>query len=314
MKNNALKIKIIMITLLLVFMFFYMVVFGSKNAAIGFTIVLAAFMNAGDDFSYKPKLSFFKVLGLLLVLCIAAYLNNPVSIIGCILTFLVVFGTTFTSYHLFSDNVYMPYLPISKTALMLSIFIICICGLVFNLKDKLLMSIFSTVMSIMFSLIYITPTMGITLKILWVGVAVIVVTAINYLFLPYSVEKETKNNLMLRSKLNEDSIDLIRNEKNSSKKTTIMVLSNIVGENIKITDENKELFEVQSKITDVSDFILTYINKHELPDDFKDKLIDVLDNGGEVNVNLDIRYRAILRSTKYITKLFKKEKELIGGI
>ena len=118
---------------------------------------------------------------------------------------------------------------------------------------------------------------------------------------------------MFRSKLNEDSIDLIRNHDDSSKKTTIMVLSNIAGGNIEITDENKELFNLPGEIIDLSNFILTCITKHELSDDFKENLTDVLDNDGKVNDKWDIRYRAVLCSTKYLAKLFKKEKELIGG-
>ena len=73
-------------------------------------IIIAAFMNLNEDLSYKPGLSFVKVLGLLLILGIVSYLNSPITVVGCILTFLVVFGTTFSSYHLFRNDVYMPYL------------------------------------------------------------------------------------------------------------------------------------------------------------------------------------------------------------
>ena len=43
---------------------------------------------------------------------IASFLNNPLTIFGCILTFVVVFATTFTSYNLFGTHVYLPYLMI----------------------------------------------------------------------------------------------------------------------------------------------------------------------------------------------------------
>lgn len=41
---------------------FYMAVFGSKNAAIGITVMLATFMNLREDMSYKPALSFAALL------------------------------------------------------------------------------------------------------------------------------------------------------------------------------------------------------------------------------------------------------------
>ena len=106
----ALKKKLMMFVAMIVFMAFYMLVFGSKNMVIGLTIMLAAFMSLGNDLSFKPKLSFIKVFSLLLVLGIAAYLNNPLTIWGCILTFIVVFATTFTSYKMFGLNTYLPYL------------------------------------------------------------------------------------------------------------------------------------------------------------------------------------------------------------
>lgn len=98
--NRALKSKMIMVSSMILFMMFYMVVFGNKNAAVGMMIVMAGFMCLGNDLSFKPKTSFIKVLALLLILGIASYLNNPLTLFGCILTFIVVFGTTFTSYHL----------------------------------------------------------------------------------------------------------------------------------------------------------------------------------------------------------------------
>lgn len=108
--DKSLKRKIFMFSALIGAMLFYLIFFGRKNIAVGVMIIIAAFMNLNDDLSYKPGLSFVKVLGLLLIMGIVSYLNNPITIVGCILTFLVVFGTTFSSYHLFRSDVYMPYL------------------------------------------------------------------------------------------------------------------------------------------------------------------------------------------------------------
>ena len=108
--NPTLKKKLIMFVAMISFMALYMIVFGSKNAIIGFVIMLAAFMNLGNDLSFKPTKSFIKVAFLLLILGVSAYLNNPLTIWGCILTFMVVFGTTFTSYSMFGSRTYLPYL------------------------------------------------------------------------------------------------------------------------------------------------------------------------------------------------------------
>ncbi len=591
MNKMPMKMKIIMIGFILFFMFLYMIVFGNQNSVIGVMIAMAGLMNINNDLSYKPKLSFIKVLGLLLTLGVVAYLNNPITIWGCVLTFIVVFGTTMTSYHLFSTDVYLPYLmcyfmmmsiPVSsddlpmrllslafgavfivginlianrnkqyklskqtidslsdeianavdlklsgrevsedsfKTAngfyssifsqfeykyfsspiqesvlnvvksfqyigsiianydltrneleyikeilsnindsksfdvfgnfkvetkemnvvllnfenimdeiknasvkkeailpdrefmkpligpiirrnftfrsvkftfafkmaftltlwevltlafnlpftkwlyfatipmmmpyvddlaytaksrlrgtlfgilifaivililpyfsispesVMLIVMVICMTGMVYYLENKLIMTIFTTIMSVMTSLMYITPDLAMELKILWVGVAVIVVNAINFFFLPYSVEKETKNNLKLRSSLNKQSIALVKDKclgKISSKKTSLLVVSNIVGENIEVTDDNEELFELQRKITDTCNFILTYLDKHHVSDSLKENLIDIIDNGAEVNGNLNKNDKIISSSMSQVMGLIKKEKEMLG--
>lgn len=590
MKRMPLKMKIIMIGFILLFMFFYMVVFGQKNAVIGIMIAMAGLMNINNDLSYKPKLSFIKVLGLLLILGIASYLNNPISVLGCILTFIVVFGTTMTSYHLFGTDVYLPYLMcyfmmmsipvpfndlpmrllslvfgaifivginllvnrnkqyklskktidslteelnyaidlklsgnevsedsfktangfyssifsqfeykyfpspiqesilnvvksfqyigsiianydlttkelnyikkilhefsesryidvfedfevetnimyvvllnldnikseinnadlskvtivpdkrfvkqlinpiirrnfsfrsvkftfafkmaitltlwevltlifnlpftkwlyfatiplilpyindlaytaksrikgtfvgvfifalimlilpyshVSSNVLIICVLVICMIGMVYYLEDKFLITVFTTLMSVMTSLMYITPVLAIELKILWVIVAVVAVTAINFLFLPYSVEKETKNNLMLRFKLNKESISLIKDKclgDESSKKTSLLVLSNIVGENIEITEDNNELFNLQRKITDVCNFILTYLDNHQTSNILNENLIDIIDNNNKINKNLNINDKIISCSMKHVMELIDKENKLI---
>ncbi|WP_407380602.1 FUSC family protein [Methanobrevibacter sp.] len=589
MKRMPMKMKIIMIGFILLFMFFYMIVFGSSNAVIGVMIAMAGLMNIRNDLSYKPKLSFIKVLSLLLILGIVAYLNNPITIFGCILTFVVVFGTTMTSYHLFSADVYLPYLmcyfmmmsipvslsdlpirllslafgavfivginllanrnkqyklskqtidsltdeinnavdlklsgkevtkdsfktangfyssifsqfeykyfsspiqesvlnvvksfqyigsiiadydltrneleyikkilsniddsksfdvfkdfevetkemnvvllnfeniideinnanlskeavlpdkefikpliipsikrnfsfrsvkftfafkmaitltlwevltlvfnlpftkwlyfatiplmmpyvddlaytaksrlrgtllgvfvfailililpyfSISPNAVMLIVMVVCMIGMVYYLEDKLIMTIFTTIMSVMTSLMYITPDLAMELKLLWVGVAVVVVTAINFWFLPYSVEKETENNLKLRFGLNKQSVYLVRDKclgNISSKKTSLLVVSNIVGENIEVTDKNEELFDLQRKITDTCNFILTYLDKHQISDSLKENLIDIIDNGGKVNDNLNNNDKVISYSMSQVMESIQKENEM----
>lgn len=579
-----------MVGSMFLFMFLYMIVFGTRNAVIGFTIALAAFMNLGNDLSYKPKTSFIKLSILFLILAIGAYLNNPITIFGCILTFFIVFGTTFSSYNLFGSDVYLPYLLVYflmmnssvsleelplriislifgalfivalnvifnkkkdlklskqtitnlvkevnkaidlkleghevskknfktangfylsifnkseykylpykehesvlnvvkafqhigiiladynlsknelnylkktldeifeinlndicksinvetnemyvvllnleiivneiknkdlekerimpkksfnslfksfikyglsfrsvkftfafKMALILtfweiltlifnlpytkwlyfasiplmqpyvddvkytskariqgtlmgaflfiilaivypysllsldaySIFVIVICmlGMIFKFDDKRIRTIFTTLMSITGALMYISPKIAIVLKVLWVVVGTIVVSLFNFGFLPYSVEKETRNNLVISYDLNKKSMDLIKKRCLGEKyenKNSLLVISNIVRENIEITDDNLELYELQGKITDMCNFILSYMEIYEFSDDFKSKMVNIIDNDADVEDSDEIKDTVIIRSMKYVKKLFNSENKLIN--
>ncbi|WP_458453118.1 FUSC family protein [Methanobrevibacter sp.] len=589
--NRALKSKIIMFVSMMLFMLFYMEVFGSKNAVIGMMIVMAAFMNLGNDLSFKPKASFIKILLLLLVLGIASFLNNPLTIFGCILTFIVVFATTFTSYNLFGTHVYLPYLmiyfmmvgiPISVEMLpmrllslafgaifivglnmainrkkdyklskatintliseldkaidlkldgkdvfsdnfhtingfYLSIFnrseykyfpsethksvlnvvksfqyigkiisvydlsnkellyirsvlsqirhtdvddifegikieskvmylillnmeiianeikkdltneillpdknalktqfkplirqyfsfrsakftfafkmaflmfvwqlltlmfnlpftkwlyfatislmlpyindiaysaksrlqgtfigvfvfaviliiapylnvsfnviavavmVVCMLIMVIKLEDKLILTSVTTVISVMTALMYIPPPEAMELKILWVTVAVVVVTLFNYKFLPYSVEIETKNNLKTSYRLNQQSIDLVKQKcmkSESDKKTALLVLSNVVRENIEVTEENNELYDLQVKITDICNFILNYLDLIPISDDLAKNLVGIIDDNALADVNLNIKDKILAYSMEHVMNLFKDEQRIIEG-
>lgn len=589
--NRALKSKIIMFVSMMLFMLFYMVLFGSKNAVIGMMVVMAAFMNLSNDLSFKAKASFIKILLLLLVLGIASFLNNPLTIFGCILTFVVVFATTFTSYNLFGTHVYLPYLmiyfmmvgiPVSVEMLpmrllslvfgavfivglnmainrkkdyklskatidtliseldkaidlkldgkdvfsdnfrtingfYLSIFnrseykyfpsethksvlnvvksfqyigkiiseydlsnkellyirsvlsqiehidlddifegieieskvmylvllnleiianeirkdltdeimlpdkntlktqfkslirqyfsfrsvkftfafkmaflmfvwqlltlmfnlpftkwlyfatislmlpyiddvaysaksrlqgtfigvfvfaailiivpyinvsfnviavavmVVCMLIMVIKLEDKLILTIVTTVISVMTALMYIPPPEAMELKILWVTVAVVVVTLFNYIFLPYSVEIETKNNLKTSYMLNQQSIELVKQkcmETGPDKKTTLLVLSNVVRENIEITEENLELYDLQVKITDICNFILNYLDLIPISDDLAKNLVEIIDDNALADVNLNIKDKILAYSMEHVMSLFKDEQMIIEG-
>ena len=587
--NRALKSKIIMFVSMMLFMIFYMVIFGSKNAVIGMMVVMAAFMNLSNDLSFKAKSSFIKILLLLLVLGIASFLNNPLTIFGCILTFVVVFATTFTSYNLFGTHVYLPYLmiyfmmvgiPVSVEMLpmrllslvfgavfivglnmainrkkdyklskatidmliseldkaidlkldgkdvfsdnfrtingfYLSIFnrseykyfpseihksvlnvvksfqfigkiisehdlsnkellyirsvlsqikhidledifdgieieskvmylvllnleiisneirkdltdeimlpdkntlkpqfkslirqyfsfrsvkftfafkmaflmfvwqlltlmfnlpftkwlyfatislmlpyindvaysaksrlqgtfigvfvfaailiivpylnvsfnvisvavmVVCMFIMVIKLEDKLILTIVTTVISVMTALMYIPPPEAMELKILWVTVAVVVVTLFNYKFLPYSVEIETKNNLKTSYMLNQQSIDLVKQKcmaTGPDKKTTLLVLSNVVRENIEITEENRELYALQVKITDICNFILNYLDVNAMSENLKRNLIDIIDNNGQIDDGLNVKEKIIAYSTSHVKNLLDEENTIM---
>lgn len=587
MAGTSIKSKMIMLIFMVLFMIMYSTVFGDKNAVIGIMIVIAALMNLGNDLSYKPQISFVKVLFLLLFLGIVSFINNPINLFGCALTFVAVFITTFTSYHLFDNDVYLPYLmcyfmmmctpisfnqlpmrllalalgavfivglnilinrnktykissqtlnqlsedlknvidsklndetvlinhfkiadefysslyskfeykffptpaqdsflnlikafqyigdvilefdlsknellyikevltkidgiskeqlysdvdietkemylvllnfeiiihemkkddlenesltidkkqvrqllkplikkqfsfrsvkftfafkmalvltlweiltlifnlpytkwlyfstiplmlpyvddmyntarervkgtfvgvlifalifvampyvPISSHLLIMAVFFISLFGMVSTIENKYQMSIFSTIISVMVSLMYISPAMAFPLKIIWIIVAVIVVSIVNYGFLPYSVEKETMNNLKIRSKLNNQSVDLIKQKalnNDSKNKSAILVLSNVVRENIEVTDENEEVYILQDKITNISNFILTYMDVNEVSDNVKKEIIKIIDENETFDENHNINELIMLHSTKYVVELLSKEK------
>ena len=172
----------------------------------------------------------------------------------------------------------------------------------------------TTVMSISASLIYITPPQALILKVLWVVVGVFVVSLFNFKFLPYSVEKETRNNLKTCCELNRISIDLIKqkcNGESGKDKTTILVESNIVREYINVTDENKELYILQGQITDICNFILNYLDIYEPSTTLKDNLINIICNNADVNENLNIKDKVIAYSMRYVIGLYGKEEELM---
>ena len=589
--NPALKKKVIMFVAMMAFMAFYMVVFGSKNTIIGFVIMLAAFMNLGNDLAFKPKLSFIKISLLLLILGISAYLNNPLTIWGCILTFLVVFGTTFTSYDLFGSRTYLPYLmcyfmmisaqvtieglpmrllslifgaifivglnvivnrkkdyklskatvdklidelknaidlklsgkavsqdnfktvnglysaiynrfeykffpskshqtalniiksfqyigfglaeknftgnelryikevlskirqinpedifggveletkemaivllnleilanevkkdfsddtllpdrktikrlikpiferqfsfkspkftfafkmafilfiwqiltlifnlpftkwlyfitlplmmpyvddlahmararikgtflgvfifaiilflihyiPVQINVLSPILFGVCMFVMIVKMEDKFILSTASTIMSVMTALMYITPPKALTLKILWVVIGVIVVSLFNFKFLPYSVEKETENNLKACYDLNTQSINLIKEKCEGNtfdEKTTLLVVTNLVRENIEVTDENKRLYGLQIKITDICNFILNYLEIYVPSDDLKENLLNIIENNCNVKDDLNVKDEVIAYSMKYVMNLYDEEKKIVRG-
>ncbi|SEL12460.1 Fusaric acid resistance protein-like [Methanobrevibacter gottschalkii] len=585
--DKALKLKLSMFFLMMFFMMGYMLIFGRVNAVIGLMVVVAAVLNLGNDLSYKPKLSFIKLFSLLMILGIVSYINTPITVFGCILTFFIVFGTTFTSYHLFGTHVYLPflviyfmmlvmpvpldglpirllslaigalfivslnlminnkkysklskltlfslidelcnavdlklegkevsinsfnvangfyrsifskfeykyfpnpkhesiinvvksfqyigwvlskyglsenelmylkrvlmdiksfkfseigeitvetkemnmvllnlkiieneafnknmekenkipnihiilsvlkplikrqfsfksakftfafkmavvltlwevltlifnfpytkwlyfasiplmlpyiddvahtaksrmggtligvsafavimialqYIPISSYMAMVIVLIAALFGMVFSLQNKLKLSSFTTLMSVTVSLVYITPPKAIELKILWVAVAMIVVTIINYGFLPFSVEKETKNNLKASYVLNKRFVNLIKLkcEGKIINKTPLLVVSSMVHENIEINNNNEELYQIQSKITNVSNSILNYMEIYEISPEMKIKIIKLIENEGNFNNHENI----ILNSVNYVVNLLNKEKNLINNI
>ena len=210
--------------------------------------------------------------------------------------------------------VFVHYVPIPVKTFSLILFVVCLFITIVKMEDKFILSAASTVMSVMASLMYIAPPEALTLKVLWVVVGVIVVSLFNFKFLPYSVEKETENNLKACHDLNVRSINLVKEKcrgGSSDEKTTLLVLTNIIRENIGVTDENKELYELQIKITDICNFILNYLDIYAPSNDLKDNLFDIIDNNGNVDDNLNVKDEVIACSMRYVMNLYDEEKKIV---
>lgn len=145
-----------------------------------------------------------------------------------------------------------------------------------------------------------------------VGIAA--VSLFNFKFLPYSVEKETRNNLENCYRLNERAFDLIREKcqgGNTDNKTNLFVSEAIVRENIQVNDDNRELYNLQFMISNLSNFILSYLDVNGGSDELNGNLLDIIDNDADVKEDLDLKESVMAWSMKYAVGMFKKEKKLI---
>jgi hypothetical protein len=208
----------------------------------------------------------------------------------------------------------MPVIPISKRALIIIVVVICLFVFVWKIKDRLIRNTATTLMSVMTSLSYINAPDAITLKILWVIVGVAAVSLFNFKFLPYSVEKETRNNLENCYLLNEKAIDLIREKclgDNAESKTNLFVSEAIVRENIQVNDGNRELYNLQVMISNLCNFILSYLDVNGSSDELNHNLLDIIDNDADANEDLDLKESVMAWSMRYAMDMFKRERKLI---
>ena len=70
--------------------------------------------------------------------------------------------------------------------------------------------------------------------------------------------------------MNQEFINLIRQKcmgNDSINKSTLLVISNIVGENIEVTDENSLLYKLQASVTDICNFIANCMDINGMSDD-----------------------------------------------
>ena len=225
------------------------------------------------------------------------------------------FNGTFIAACIFAVIIFaMPYIPISQDILMIAILVILMVILVMKIEDKLIYAITISVISLIMSLMYLSPQEAIVLKLLWVVIGLVVTYFFNFKFKPYSVEKETKNNLLFGYYLNKHSIKSIKDKclgVESDKRSMIFVVSNIIRKNIEVNDENNRLNSLQIIITDMCNFIVNYMDNHEFSDEFKDNMVDIIDHDNNHGDNSDINEKIISNITEHVKEFYNEETDLI---
>lgn len=220
-------------------------------------------------------------------------------------------GTFFGVFIFAIIFVLIPYISISLGTLLMSILFICMFVLVMKMEDKFILATASTVISVMSSLMYINLPQAFMLKILWVVVGASVVSLFNFKFMPYSVEIESKNGLKACCKFNKRFIGLIKEKcmdgDLENKKTSLLVVINMIHGNIQVTEENKEVYDLQIRITDISNFILNYLDIYPPSDILKENLISIIDKDIDDSDNLNIKDRVISYSLTYVKKFYNEE-------
>ncbi len=225
-------------------------------------------------------------------------------------------GTILGSLFIVLMAVFFTYIPVNKPIVITAISIMCIIVMAFSLNNQRVIFCVLTISSVISVSLLITIPNAILLKILWVTVGLIIVSVFNFLFLPFSVEKESKRNLKYYFDLNTKSIDIIKNKvlniESYFDKTTILILSNNLQENIEFSSENEKLLNIQNMITDISNIILNYLDIYTPSDGLKNNIINIIDNKtSEVDENLPIKDQIILICLNHLMHLYKEESILI---
>jgi hypothetical protein len=85
----------------------------------------------------------------------------------------------------------------------------------------------------------------------------------------------------------------------------------IVRENIQVNDDNRELYNLQFMISNLCNFILSYLDINESSDELNNNLLDIIDKDADANDNLDLKESVMAWSMRYAMDMFKREMELI---
>ncbi|RAP45493.1 MAG: hypothetical protein BZ135_05715 [Methanosphaera sp. rholeuAM6] len=241
------------------------------------------------------------------------------TVIGVIL-FVVVLMALFSDYSIFN----LLNINVSSSLISVVFILLLVLLLLLFFKDQLRRTIITTLLSLMMALKYINLVMAISLKLLWLFVAVIVAYVLTMYVMPYSIRKETIKTLNICEKINDKLVDLLKNQSKQEEtlsKAGLIVSSNVINghissNNITLQDSTiKELNVVQKSIAVLCDFLLNNIQIGKLNQKSKESIYNIL-SLKEVDVTEDMCYEEKLSiyTTKHILNLKQEEEQLLSNL
>lgn len=78
-----------------------------------------------------------------------------------------------------------------------------------------------------------------------------------------------------------------------------------------MNDDNRELYNLQFMISNLCNFILSYLDVNGCSEELNSNLLDIIDNDANINENLDSKESVMAWSMKYAIDMFNHEKELM---
>lgn len=195
---------------------------------------------------------------------------------------------------------YANFVP--KGILMAAALMVVIYLMMIKISDEFYKNLFTAILSIATSLMYIPLEMALPLKFLWTLVALAVCGIFSFWIMPYSIEKESRVNLRLYSEVNNRIIKLIRQKAlgNKINKTSLIIGANLISDNI---EGNDNIHSKQIEVNEIANAILNYMELIELPDTTNEKIVKVID-GEELNIEeSDLAEKTLLSSIKHIVEL-----------
>jgi hypothetical protein len=192
------------------------------------------------------------------------------------------------------------------------IIVITIYLIILNSDNRFYRSTFTSILSIIISLMYIPLKLALPLKLIWTSVALITCGIFSFIIMPYSIGKESIINMGLYQKLNNKLISLIKEKclGNNIEKSRLIILSNLISENI----EDNKLHKIQREVNELANIILNYMEINNIKKDIKEDIIKILNNKEVDFTKTNINNQILLNSIKYIINLNKKTKKTLKSI
>jgi len=185
--------------------------------------------------------------------------------------------------------------------------IITIYLIILNSNNRFYRSMFTSILSVIVSLMYIPLQLALPLKLVWTSVALVTCGIFSFIIMPYSIEKESIINIKLYQKLNNKLISLIKEKclGNDIEKSRLIILSNLISENI----EENNLHKIQREVNELANIILNYMEINNIRKDTKEDIIKIMNNKEVDFTKTNTNNQILLNSIKYLINLNKKTKE-----